>query len=178
MSYKYNSRFSRTVLGKRDILWAGFIIVILLLTSITLIKNRYNPIPDQIKQNVKFVILYPDKTHSQPVISKSLKYDQSSKVFSFVYSTGTADITVAEQATPQAFTDIPQAYDKLVQNLNEYSSFDSYYGKVSLTKPKEFGNQQTAVFNSKGTLVFAHQTKGNWTKDQWNDLINHLNTIK
>jgi hypothetical protein len=87
-------------------------------------------------------------------------------------------LTFAEQSTPQNFVDIPQAYDKLIESLNSYSSFDSFYGKVDLTHPKELKGQQSAAMNSKGTLMFIHPTNGDLSTDQWKQLFNNLSIVK
>ncbi|MDL2341804.1 MAG: hypothetical protein QFB87_01860 [Patescibacteria group bacterium] len=136
------------------------------------------PIPRAIKQQIAFVIFYPSITTGAAVNAASFKYDTQSKLLSYVVSYSGRSITVAEQATPQNFIDIPQAYDKLTESLNEFASFDSYYDKVSLVHPKEFNGQQSAVMNSKGTLIFAHPTNGDLTVDQWKKLFNGFEIIR
>lgn len=137
-----------------------------------------NLIPENLKKQLSFVVFYPAANPAIVVDANSFKYDSQAKLMSYVITYGKTPITIAEQATPQNFIDIPPAYDKLVESLSEYASFQSYYDKVSLTHPKEFKGQQSAVMNSKGTLVFAHPTQGDLTEDQWKKLFNGFEVIK
>ena len=135
-------------------------------------------IPPTIKKQVSFNVFYPRPDPAITVATNSFKYDTKEKLLSYVVNYANTPITIAEQATPQNFIDIPQAYDKLIETLGEYGSFQSYYDKVSLTRPKEFNGQQSAVMNSKGTLVFAHPTKGDLSEDQWKKLFNGFEVIR
>ena len=141
-------------------------------------QNPKNRIPAQIKSQISFIVFYPGPSTDTSIDTRSFKYDQPTHVFSFVVNFMHQPITFAEQATPQNFIDIPQAYDKLLESLSEYASFNSYYDKVSLAHPKEFKGQQSAVMNSKGTLVFAHPTSGSLNEDQWRKLFNGLEIIR
>ena len=145
---------------------------------IFLYKSTPNIIPPGIKKQVSFNVFYPSPDPTVTVDSKSFKYDSQAKLMSYVITYVKTPVTIAEQATPQNFIDIPQAYDKLIESLSEYGSFQSYYDKVSLTHPKEFNGQQSAVMNSKGTLVFAHPTRGDLTEDQWKKLFNGFEVIR
>ena len=135
-------------------------------------------IPSDIKKQLSFIVFYPSPNASAVVNQKSFKYDAQSKLLSYVLGYDGKQLTVAEQPTPQNFVDIPPAYEKLIESLNEYNSFDSYYDKVSLTHPKEFKGQQSAVMNSKGTLLFVHPTDGDLNLDQWKKLFNGLEVIR
>ena len=153
-------------------------IAALLIYSYQKYQNPKNAIPSQIKSQLSFIVFYPGPSPDTTVDSSSFKYDQPTHVFSFVVNFMHQPVTIAEQATPQNFIDIPQGYDKLIESLSEYASFNSYYDKVSLTHPKEFKGQQSAVMNSKGTLVFAHPTSGSLGEDQWRKLFNGLEIIR
>ena len=137
-----------------------------------------NVIPPAIKRQVSFVVFYPSPDPDITLVPNSFTFDPKTKLMVYEISLANTPITVSEQSTPQNFIDIPQAYDKLIESLSEYASFQSYYDKVSLTHPKEFHGQQSAVMNSKGTLVFAHPTKGALTEDQWKKLFNGFEVIR
>lgn len=135
-------------------------------------------IPTDIKQIVSHVIYYPDSTSGLSVDKNSFKFDDASEVLSFTAKYGNANITIAEQATPENFVDIPPAYDKLIETLNSYYAFSSFHGTVHLTKPKENKGQQSAVMNSKGTLMFANVTGGSLTENEWKKFFNNLEVIR
>ena len=137
-----------------------------------------NSIPSAIKQQVGFVIFYPSPGSNVLVDAKSFKYDANTKLLSYKIKFNDLPIIIAEQPTPQNIIDIPQYYDKLIDSLSVYASFDSFYDKVSLTRPKEFKGQQSAVMNSKGTLMFAHPTRGDLKQEQWRKLFNGLEAIR
>lgn len=135
-------------------------------------------IPPSIKQKISYVVYYPESIAELTVNKSSFKYDNDNEVLSYTLKYSTADITIAEQATPENFVDIPQAYDKLTETLNSYSAFNSFHGTVHLTKPKELKGQQSAVMNSKGTLMFANVTNGSLTDKEWKKLFNNLEVIR
>lgn len=135
-------------------------------------------VPADIKKQTDFVIFYPAASSGAKINKTSFKYDSSSKVLSYLATRGSVALTFGEQSTPQGFVDIPQAYDKLIEELNGYASFDSYYGHVDLTHPKEFNGQQSAAMNTKGTLMFIHATQGSLSEDQWKNLFNNLTVVQ
>lgn len=179
-TYKIKNKY-RPQLSTPLVLSAGLILGAGLLVGayyLFLYHPTTSVIPKTIKKQLSFVVFYPSPDSAVTVDIKSFKYDSQAKLMSYVARFGNTPITIAEQATPQNFIDIPQAYDKLIESLSEYASFQSYYDKVSLTHPKEFNGQQSAVMNSKGTLVFAHPTKGDLSEDQWKKLFNGFEVIR
>lgn len=173
--------------NKQKQLSTSLVIKVSLVLGATLLGGLYflfvyhatpNVIPSAIKKQTSFVIFYPGPDPAVVVDAESFKYDNQAKLMSYVITYANIPITIAEQATPQNLIDIPQAYDKLIETLSEYGSFQSYYDKVSLTHPKEFNGQQSAVMNSRGTLVFAHPTQGDLTEDQWKKLFNGFEIIR
>jgi hypothetical protein len=178
--YKIKKRY-RQLLATPLVLSFGLVLGAFMVAGIYFLffhHTGFNPIPSKIKQQASFVVFYPGTDPSVTVDANSFKYSSQSQLMSYKITYNNAAITIAEQSTPQNFIDIPQAYDKLIESLNVYASFDSYYDKVNLTHPKEFNGQQSAVMNSKGTLVFAHPTKGELTEDQWKKLFNGLEIIR
>lgn len=147
-------------------------------TTAYLVLHKNSPVPADIKKQVSFLVYYPDKGSLALPDKTSFKYDDASKVLSYKIYLGNVSMTVAEQATPQNFVDIPEAYNKLIESLNGYKQFDSLYGTVNLTHPKEFKGEQSAALNAKGTLMFIHPTNGKLSDDQWRQLFNNLRILK
>lgn len=135
-------------------------------------------VPAKFTRETSFVIFYPTKNSGATINESSFKYDTSSKVLSFTVNQNGVSMAVGEQSTPQGFIDIPQAYDKLIESLNGYAEFGTYYGTVNLTHPKEFNGQQSAAMNAKGTLMFVHPTYGQLSEDQWKKLFNNMQTVQ
>ena len=86
-------------------------------------------------------------------------------------------ISFSEQPTPGSIVDIPQVYDKLVDSLQPYNTFDSVNGKVALTHPNNLNGGQTAVMNDKGTLIFVRPTK-DLTDTEWRQVFNSLSILR
>jgi hypothetical protein len=83
---------------------------------------------------------------------------------------------LAEQAAPQSFTDVPQAYDALLNKLREYQDLNTSFGDVTLTRPVELNGGQSAVVNSKGTLIFAKPTR-DLPDHQWQNIFNNMQLV-
>ena len=178
MAYKYSKALNPNNYSQKTVILIVTVLV-MVFGGITYINNRHsNPIPRSILSQVHFAIIYPGNTDLKKVEKNSVKYDSQNKVFTYIYKDAGLSITFTEQTTPEAFIDVPAAYTKLTDSMNTYASFDSYYGKVALTKPKQFNGDQTAVLNSRGTLVFAHATYGSWSRDQWIKFANDMQVVR
>ena len=129
-----------------------------------------------LKKQVSFVILEPG---SGTVIDrKSINYNSSNGVLTFDAKLASNNsVVITEQASPSEFSDIPEVYNRITEKLNTYSSFDSVYGKVYLTKPTQLKGGQSAVMDGQGTLTFMHPQNG-LSDDDWRRLFNGLNLIK
>ena len=136
-----------------------------------------NPIPSSIRTKISFVIFYSKASGNITANKKTIKYDGSTKIFSYLANYNHKRITVSEQAVPTGFIDIPATYTKFIDSLNQYSSVGSVYGNVALTQPKGLNGQQSAVMNADGTLLFAHPDSGNLSDDQWREFFNSLQMI-
>lgn len=132
-------------------------------------------LPSAVAEQLSFGVYFPTtKTTIARVDKHTISYQASSGLLGYTATlTDGTTVSVNQQATPESFVDIPQAYEKLVSSLQPYSSFDSINGKVSLTHPKELQGGQSAVMNAKGTLLFARPSKS-LTNDQWRQLFNGL----
>ena len=131
-----------------------------------------------IKSSLTFGIFWPTK--DSPLIGDktTIKYDTTENHFDYnaILSNGTL-VTISEQATPESFVDIPQAYEKLVESMHTYRSFDSQTGKVYLTRPPQSSGNQTAVMNAKGTLLFMRAYK-DLDDNTWTKIFNNLESLK
>ncbi len=136
-------------------------------------------VPSDIKRQVTFTLFKPASTSDIIADKSTIKYDPKIKSLSYraTQKGSFTNLTFSFQEAPEAFTDIPQAYDKFADDLHQYSSFDSIQGKVSLTKPSELQGGQSAVMNAKGTLMFIKPDK-NLSDDEWKQLFSNLDVVK
>jgi hypothetical protein len=106
------------------------------------------------------------------------KYDASQKGLSYIAAgSDFGRLTISQQPTPQSFIDIPNLYDKLVDNLNRYGVFQNPLGTVYLTRPDGQKSGQTAVLNSNGVLMFVRSEK-NLDDGQWRSIFNQISLDK
>ena len=131
-------------------------------------------VPKNITNQANFVIFYPTPSSKATVQENTFKYDSNLKVVSFVVIQAGATITFSEQSTPDNFASDQTNYTQFIQKLNLYSGFESVNGIVNLTKPPQTNNE-AAVMNAKGTLIFAQQNSGsNLSEDTWKQIFNSL----
>jgi len=136
-------------------------------------RHDHQVIPENIAQQVNFVIFYPAPTNQIVIQKPSFKYDKSIKQISFIVRFDGQSITFAEQSSPDSFSDDPNFYPQFIQKLNGYATFASIDGSVDLTVPKEI-KDEAGVMNAKGTLLFAQSTTGNLSENAWKQLFNSL----
>lgn len=132
-------------------------------------------LPSNVSRQLSFGVYFPTtKINNVSIDKRTISYQANEGRLGYraQLSDGTT-IDVNQQATPESFVDVPQAYDKLVSSLQPYSSFESVNGRVSLTHPKELQGSQSAVMNAKGTLLFARPSKS-LSNEQWRQLFNGL----
>lgn len=115
------------------------------------------------------VLLVPGKGAGE-VVPQTPSYDDKLKQITYTVQYVGASIVVSEQPTPEAFVDVPAVYDKMVETMKTYASFDTDIGKVYLTKPDNLGGHQAAVINTKGTLLLA-KTDRDLSDAQWRSLF-------
>lgn len=134
-------------------------------------------LPPAVARQVTYPVLMPSDETTTVINPESISFQADADLLSYtaVLESG-AKIFVNQQPTPESFVDIPQAYDKLIASLQPYANFESINGKVSLTKPKEFNGQQSAVMNAKGTLMFV-RSEAELSDDQWRKVFNNLRII-
>lgn len=153
----------------------AFAVIGLIIISVLLIAPK-NPLPGAIRKQVNYVILAP-VSGATVVDRESTKFDTKLKLLSFNATLNDIKMVISQQPTPDSFSDIPQVYDKVVANMNEYSKFDVIVGTVHLTRPKDLGGKQAAVINTKGTLMFVKPDK-DLTDDQWRLFFKNIDTLR
>lgn len=161
----------------------GFWVVIVIVLALALViagvlfwRSSQPPIPKNIKQQTNFLLYYPSP-QSAKIDKATIKYDTSNKLVSFVANQEAgAKFVFSMQASPVEFSEVPESYNKYIERLSMTTSFDSTQGKVDITNP-EGQTGQTAVMNSKGTLLFVTANK-QLSEDEWHSLFNTLRTIQ
>jgi len=152
---------------------AGCVALGLVIAGLLYAFRPHLPIPDAMLKKLNFSVFYPGKDNAFSIDSKSVNYDESSRVLLFHVRNDSNDITITQQATPDPINDIPEYYPKLLEKLGDYKDFDSANGKVGLTHPHELNGAQSAIFNGKGTLMFAHP-EHDMSNDAWQRFFNAL----
>ena len=131
-----------------------------------------NSIPASVRTQLTSTLLLP--SGGGVVINLDLaKYDAPNKLLTFTVNYAGTVVVFSEQPTPDTFVDIPDAYNKLINGLDSYESFDTTLGTVHLTRPKKLNGKQMAVLSAKGTLLFAKATD-TLTSDQWRQLCTRI----
>lgn len=149
----------------------GIVVLIGIVIIVILMVAPKSPIKPSLVKQLTSTLLVP--TGVATIDASSESYDAQKKLLVYNVSFGGTKVVISEQPTPEQFTDIPQVYTKVIQDLNNYTTFDVNVGTVYLTKPKELAGKQTAVINTKGTLLFA-KPDANLTDDQWRKFFTHM----
>lgn len=176
MTYSHRQAFA----SKGHWPWVGAGVVILLAVGGVIasgVLRHHSPIPTKVKTQLTSTLLLPSASAYQ-VDETSVKYDSQEKLLSYdIQAQGLGKLVVSEQPSPEQFHDIPQYYDKLLEHLGEYQSFDVDVGTVYLARPSKLSSQQIAVINTKGTLVFI-KPDHSLTSDQWRQFFNNFEVTK
>jgi hypothetical protein len=151
-------------------------VVMGIITITALLLAPKNPLPGTIRKQANFVILAP-VSGPAAVDRESAKYDTSLKLLSYNVALDGVQVVVSQQPTPESFSDIPQVYDKVLSNMNEYLKFDVIVGTVHVTRPKDLAGKQAAVMNTKGTLFFAKPDK-DLSEEQWRRFFKGIDTLR
>jgi|ERR1700683_5193681 len=122
-------------------------------------------VPTKIRQQLSSTLILP--TGKQfAVDNATVKYDSSLRVLSFTAHAFDSTLVVSEQPSPEQFTDVPAAYQKVTEQMNDYYDFATSLGTVHLTTPTQLGGKQAAVINADGTLTFI-KPSSNLSTTQW-----------
>ena len=135
-------------------------------------NSRPSVIPSAIRRQANFAIFYPNPSKQIYILPSSFKYDTSLSQVAFAARFANRSITFAEQSSPDSFAATPTFYANFITKLGGYATFSSIDGTVSLTEPAQV-NAQTAVMNTKGTLLFA-KSSNDMSENNWRLLFNSL----
>lgn len=131
----------------------------------------------EIQKKADFTIFYPESGADWHADRKSIAYNDETKVLSIKLTNGTRSIGLNQQASPAAFTDIPQQFPRMLDKLHQYTEVDTGIGRVTLTRPEELKGGQSAVANLRGTLMFANPDK-DMSEPEWRELFDSLVVYK
>lgn len=154
------------ILAVGIVIVAGAATLFLLLAPKPLISSK-------IKSQLNFTLLLPQLS-SMPVDRSSIQYNAGLQLLSFDVMDSGKKIVVSEQPTPQTFTDIPAAFQKVLDGMNDYADFGTNVGTVHLTNPPQLHGGQAAVLNTDGTLLFAKPATS-LSQDEWRHFFVNLN---
>jgi len=141
-----------------------------------MILKRPPLISADIRKQINFAIMVP--SDNSLVDKKTVKYDPSKKILSFLCDSFNSKLIVSEQAFPDQFVDVPQAYDRFLQQLPTITSFEVINGQVNLAKPENLNGKTLAVMNGKGTFIFVHSQTKDLNENQWRTFFNSMDIIK
>ena len=156
---------------------AGLVVTVGVMGLVAYTRSNNQPIPHRVLNQAAFGVWYPAANPLGFKVDRgTVKYSVNGqdKLVTFVAHSPTNNLSFTEQSVPDSFNDIPQLYDKIIEKLRAYSTFDSVNGTVSLTRPEELKGGQTAVMKAKGTMVFIRPDK-DLSADDWRRLVNDLN---
>src|ERR1019366_1869438 len=106
---------------KRLWLIVGSLAAIGLVVIVVMLLAPKPPVPAEIKSVVTSTIMVP-QTRNVEVSRASMSYDSQLKLLTYTVVAYGVKVVVSEQPTPSSFIDIPQVYDKVVANMNEYGT--------------------------------------------------------
>jgi hypothetical protein len=150
-------------------------IVVIVLSVVLLQPNRPTTIDEKIIKKANFNVLAPSDYTA--INQKSVSFDQN--VGGISYSANLNDVTyaVSEQPTPDTFADSPNVYGYKLDQMRQFQDIQTSVGKITLTKPVEFGGQVVGVSNLNGTLMFVRADK-QLNASQWKDFYDNLELIR
>lgn len=132
-------------------------------------------IPESVTKQADYAIFYP-QNNAIAVDKQSMHFDTNTKVFTYQVNYKATQLTISQQATLPQFADVPAYYPAFVNKFNAYDSIDTSQGHVDLTRPEKT-NQQTAIMNSHGTLMFVYAPKDLSSSD-WKRFFNTMKVVQ
>jgi len=167
-------KHGKKITHKKNLIIAGVVLAVVLAAIFTMHwYNTKGPIPTDISRQLTYPIFYPEET-GVTVKRATIRYDKQDQLISFTSLAPTLiNLTFSEEPTPDQFNDISGYYQALLNNMNEYQETDTINGQVYLTKPESVNNNQVAVMNAKGTLMFVRAEK-DLSISTWRQLFNNL----
>lgn len=156
----------------------GVLAIILIALLAYLHNANANPLPDSIKKQVSFKVIYPGS--SAIISSPAYQYQSDQKILSYVTKYNGVPVTFQEQPAPPNLGSDSQIYYPVI-GIHPYAQFSVSLGTVALTKFYQAGNLkpfgQSAVLATHGTLVIANSGHP-LTNEQWKSLFESLKITK
>src|SRR5690349_592066 len=138
------------------------------------VLRPHTVVPPTIGAQLTFSPLVPKQAAAIHIQSDSIKYDKQDKVLSYVIDLpGAKYAVINEQATPQEFIDIPDAYAKVQSSLHPHLNFDSSHGVVSVGSVTNT-DDDVALLRDRGVLIFVRINGGQLAEAQWRTLVDSL----
>ena len=156
-------------------------IVLLVSTGVFVFLKEQNkvPLPVDLKQHVKFKVLYPQPKQAQ-IQASSYIYQSKERILTFKADYAGTTIVFTQQPAPLNIGKDTQSYAASL-GIHPYAQFQTNLGQVALTKFYQSGNlklfSQSAVLVSQGTLLTATSEKP-LTNQQWKNLLDSLKITK
>jgi hypothetical protein len=184
MAYSIHRSYISYVRARRYTVLLIFAAVVLICGAGYITYKKLNPpgpISSDISKKASFSILYLPNEDPQKdtwVIDRSsILYDSSASTLFITYKSGDNKIVVSQQATPDAFKDIPNYYQKFLDKFHQYRDISTSIGTITLTHPEELKGKQSAVAHIKDTLLFANPDK-DLSEEEWKGFFNAFEIIR
>lgn len=160
----------------------GFFVAITIVVFYFLMQNHQSEIfSAQTLRQINFNIFIPDQDLNKQDVwiidRQSTYYNQETKTLTIVAKKDNKEVIITEQATPEAFKDIPGQFSRMLASINQYSQQSTNLGNVALVHPKELNGGQTAVLNTRDTLIFARPNK-DISDNEWQAFFNTFIILK
>jgi hypothetical protein len=151
------------------------LIVVAIVVSVSLQPKKHYPIDEKILKKSNFTVLIPSEYKA--VNQRTVSFNKEVGGLSYNATFNNVTYTVNEQPTPDIFSENPSVYGFKLDQMKQFQDLQTSIGKVTLTKPTEFGGQVVAVSNINGTLTFIRANQP-LTEDQWKNFYNNLELIR
>lgn len=161
---------------RRRLTITGITVTSILLAALGWLWLKRPLLPGDLRRQISFVVFYPSSHNPARPDRSTIKYDGSQKLLTYTARIGSTTLIVTNQAAPDAFVDIPAAYDKMLADMHAHDSFTGSLGKVTLTRPDNLNQQQVAVLNAQGTLMFV-RADHDLEVEQWRKFFNSLTKL-
>jgi hypothetical protein len=141
------------------IVWLmGATLAVVGVLTITLLAKSEHALSSDIRKQYQATLLVP-RADTIEIKADTAEYAPADKLLTYHVIYQGSDLILSEQPTPEQFNDFPDLFEKLLGGMGKYKSIDVELGTVHLTRPPSLKGGQTAVMNTKGTLLFVKPDK-------------------
>jgi hypothetical protein len=138
---------------------------------------QISPVPDSIKQQLNYSVLYPTGYTIDP---SSWTYLKAQQTVSFNVKLGGNSILFTEEKVPLAYSGDAAAYNRFIGSLKPIANFNVPLGTVSLANfitddLRPVG--ATGILKAKGTFLLVHPSQ-NLSNNDWRQLFESLKVDK